>query len=91
MRKVGKDIVINKKTNKKRKFSYTDVKYDDEKWADASEYLPADFDLVFLRIQDKPITSGWINGIKWEGLKVIEADKVLYWKKRKENDEEKEW
>lgn len=88
MKKVGRDVLINKKTKKTRKFSYKDVEYDNEKWADAEKYLPADFDLVFLKIKDLPIISGWMNGNNWEGLRIHSDDQVLYWKKRKENDEE---
>ena len=79
MMKVDRDFIRDKKTGKSRRFSYKDVKYDYDEWADASEYLPADFDLLYMKTKSK-IYNGWISGTKWDGLKIPQDEKVLFWK-----------
>ena len=76
--KVGLSFV-DKNTGKKRKVKYSDVKYDLCDWADASKYLPADFDLLYLKTKDKTYV-GWSQGKKWDGLNVPKDINVLYWK-----------
>lgn len=61
-------------------YSYMDVKFDEDGWADTKEFIPADFDLCYLKIKDKKTKSGWANGLKWDGLNVDPDDEVLYWK-----------
>jgi hypothetical protein len=80
-RKVGVDIVEGIKN---RKFSYRDVRYKRDGWADARKYRPADFDLMFLMFKDKGCLPGWSVGKKWDGLEIDPDDKVLYWKRKPE-------
>ena len=82
MMKVGKDIIVDKKTNKIRKLSYRDVEYGIDAWVDANKYLPADFELLYLKI-DNSIYCGWLNGTKWDGKMVNEKHKINYWKRHK--------
>jgi hypothetical protein len=80
--KVGLDEVYDEKTGKKRKFTYSDVEYDADKWVDASKFLPADFDLVFIKsLSRKEAISGWSIGKKWDGLHIKPEEKILFWKK----------
>jgi len=79
MMKVGVDKI--KIGEKKRKFSYCNVKYDRNGWADASKYLPADYDLLFLKMKDGEIISGWSYGNKWDGLNLKVDHEVQYWMK----------
>lgn len=81
MLKVGVDIIKDKKKGKQRKFSYTDVEYDCDDWADAAKYLPADYDLVHLKTEKKTI-SGWRSGNVWAGLRLKGDEKFLYWKRQ---------
>lgn len=83
LRKVGRDVVKYEKNGepKKRKFSYRDVVYDEDKWVDAKKFLPADFDLMFLKTKDKTYP-GWSSGVKWDGLNVPKNLEVLYWKRQ---------
>jgi len=76
-KKVGKDYPVV--------FSYRDVKTDDDGWVDAAKYLPADFDLVYMKVEGKKTLSGWMSGNNWEGLRLKEGDKVLYWKRKPED------
>ncbi len=82
-RKVGLDVVKYEKNGepKKRKFSYQDVQYDEDKWVGAKKFLPADFDLLFMKTKDKTYP-GWSVGKKWDGLNVPENLEVLYWKRQ---------
>lgn len=75
--KVGKDILSTG-----RKLSYQGVKYDKDGWANAKDYLPDDYDLMYLQIKDKEPCHGWISGKRWTGLKVKPGDEILYWKRK---------
>lgn len=77
MRKVGVDKTLN----------YADIPVDEDGWADAKEFMPADYDLCLLKIKDKKTQSGWASGLNWDGLKVKDEDEVLYWKKQREPKE----
>jgi hypothetical protein len=62
-------------------YSYKDVEYDIDGWADVNKYLPDDFDLVFMRLKRNRTIPGWVNGSTWEGLRFKNDDVVLFWKK----------
>jgi len=82
--KVGLDYILDNK-NKQRRFTYNDIKYEPGKWADASKYLPADYDLVFIKYPNQIKTkSAWCIGRKWDGLNIHPDQNVLYWKKNVE-------
>ena len=82
MMKVSKDFVFDEKKGKPRKFAYRDVKYDPDKWADANKFLPADFDLVHMKVEGRnKDVSGWIKDQDWEGANFRKEYKVLFWKK----------
>jgi hypothetical protein len=55
------------------------LKKDCDGWADAKINLPFPYDLVLMKMERKTI-AGWWNGYRWEGLRMINDDKVLYWK-----------
>jgi hypothetical protein len=62
-------------------FKHSQVKFDDDKWADANLYLPADYDLVWCKIENlKQKVSGWHTGTSWDGAKMQPEYKVLFWK-----------
>ena len=68
----------------KRTFLYKDVIYDENGWVDARRFLPADYDLLYLKIKDKPRRIGWSVGTKWDGLKIKKEDEILEWNKKNE-------
>ncbi len=80
MMKIGKDSVEG--GNKRRKLSYKDIVTEPEQWIDAHKCLPADYDLVDIKVKGKGIISGWSVGRKWEGLRLKNSDEVLEWKKK---------
>ncbi len=79
MKKVGKDIVEGVKP---RKFAYRDVVYDEDDWVDANEFLPLDYDLMFVKLSNDKFTCAWTVGKKWDGLRLKADQKVVSWKKR---------
>lgn len=84
MIKVGVHKVpyVNKKGEDSLRYvTYADIKYDLDGWVDSQKFLPADYDLVYLKIKDKPTKFGWIVGKRWDGLRVLNEDEVLYWKR----------
>lgn len=63
-------------------FSYNDIKYDEDGWADARLFHPLDYDLLYLKIEGKnEHVRGWCSGNVWDGLKYKTGDKVLFWKR----------
>lgn len=85
MRKVGDtNDLSHEKT-----LTYPMVTYDADGWADASLFHPIDYDLLYLKLKGKKgVIRGWCSGNHWDGLKMQDGDKVVYWKKVK-HDEEK--
>ncbi len=70
-----------------RKYAtYKDVKYDSDKWADASLYLPADFDICSLKTEAGFSKRGWHTGTQWDGAAITDKDKIKYWKLFNLND-----
>lgn len=68
-----------------RKFRYKDVKTDLDGWADATKYLPQDYDLLFLKVHRHGMThiiSGWYQETKWFGVKLRKYDSVVQWKRK---------
>lgn len=80
-KKVSRIVVFDKKLGKKRKFSYRDVIYDADMWVDAKKFLPADYDLMWLKTKEKTYP-GWSVGTLWDGLNIQPEIEVIYWKKR---------
>ena len=76
--------IHGKKREKPLRYNYSDVEFDEEGWASAAKFLPEDFDLVYLKIEGKKITGGWINGKKWDGARIYPGDKVISWKRKPE-------
>ena len=65
----------------KNPFNYMKVKFDDDKWADASKFLPGDFDLCYCKIRDeKKILPGWHTGFCWDGSNIKPKHEILFWK-----------
>lgn len=65
-------------------YTYRDVKYNAEKWANSAEYLPAEYDICILQLKDNIFKKGWHNGIGWDGLHVKHTDVIESWKKSNE-------
>lgn len=84
MLKVGRDFVLKPK---RRRMLYKDVPTQ-KGWADAFQYLPANYDLMLLKIQDRPgqTVGGWCFGTKWEGARINKADVITEWKRVKTVD-----
>ncbi len=68
-----------------KNFLYNHVAVDEDGWADCNKYLPADYDLVLVKVEGKPVMAGWISGVEWDGLKLQSNDKVKYWKRKEEH------
>ena len=85
--KVGVGYLPGK--NKLRLVSYKDVKCEDG-WADTRHFLPADFDLMTMKLSSGKEIVGWIQGDNWEGARLKDDDEVFYWK-RKLNERDHTW
>ena len=84
MIKVGITTVFDEKKQKDRKAEYRDISFDVDGWADAKNFLPENFDLVYLKSPDREkILSGWISGKRWDGYRIEDNQKinVTHWKR----------
>ena len=66
--------------------TYSKVEFDKDGWADASKFIPRDFDLCELKLKDRKARPGWALGPNWDGLNMKPEFEVLYWKIFKEKD-----
>lgn len=84
-------IKVDNKTGKDKKievfYTYTDIKFDSNGWADSKTDLPGDFDLVYMKVGEKKIIPGWISGSSWNGLRLKSKDLIPYWKRKPEEKE----
>ncbi len=72
------------KLTQSKKIPYSKIPCDYEGWVDAKAYIPCDYDLCFLNIKGKRITTGWACGMGWDGLYIEDKDEILYWKVKRE-------
>lgn len=82
--KVGRDKISKPRL---REFSYRDIFYDEDGWADATKYLPEDFDLITMKMKNGDYKSGWSIGNSWRGARLRKDDEVLYWKRKSDERE----
>lgn len=66
-------------------WTYADVEYTPDGWADASMYRPLSCDMITLRIvssYDGSIReiNAWWDGQKWDGIRLRKADKIVSWR-----------
>ena len=61
-------------------YSYIKVDCDDDFWVDASNWLPDDFDLCYLRREDGNIKVGWRSCRHWDGYSVGRHEDFIHWK-----------
>lgn len=60
-------------------FAMLHIKKDPDGWVDEKIYHPLPYDMVLMKTTDKKIP-GWWTGQKWEGVRLEDEDKVLWWK-----------
>lgn len=77
MKKVGRDYFKDP-----IRIQYRHVPLDEDGWVDAEKYLPADYDLVFMKLEKGPTIAGWSYANGFEGLRLKPDDKVLFWKRK---------
>lgn len=75
-------------------YKYSDLtklkQHDIDGWVDPAKWLPYPYDLLYLKTETRT-KAGWWNGHYWEGLRLLPADKVLYWKYKGENNERRNY
>ena len=65
-----------------KKITYAMVDADEDGWSPSTEFLPAPFDLCYLKTLSGTKT-GWHTGQSWDGRNVESDEKVIYWKRNK--------
>lgn len=68
-----------------RPYTYTDVFFDKDGWADSDDFRPVTYDLMLLRDENNRTIVGWYTGSGWDGLR-YKGQEVKHWK-RKLDDE----
>jgi len=65
--------------------TYKKIEYDKDGWADATRYLPVDYDLCSLKVLGRRrVVHGWVCGWRWYGLRLSGDERVLFWRKCKD-------
>ena len=67
-------------------YSYKAVEFKDG-WAESSKFLPQDFDLVYGKTTSGDVKSCWLNGSKWDGLRLKNDDQIVRWRRKEEVEE----
>lgn len=81
MIEVDKTILPGRKDpTRTRKATYSDVKFDQYGWTSVNDYMPMAFDLVYMRLNNGKMITGWQHDGIWEGLGLKEEDSVTKWK-----------
>ncbi len=65
-------------------FTYKDIDCEPDGWVDVNKYLPKECDLVDVKCSIQKTFSAWVLGNKWNFLNVNPDEKVLFWKRKKE-------
>lgn len=65
-------------------FTYVSIPKDSLGFADASLYLPEDYILCTLNLEDGRRHHGWWTGHNWDGYKMKARDKVISWRRSEE-------
>ena len=65
--------------------TYQNVPTDIKGWIDVKVFLPSPYDLVDLKMADESCKRGWYTGCgKWMGHRVKSVDKVMWWRRVKD-------
>lgn len=74
--KVGKDVLNG------RTLSYKFTPCDEGGWIDSRKFMPAEYDLVFIKVEGKKKLTGWWTGWCWDGVNVdIPEGTDVIWKR----------
>ena len=80
---VGKKYL--RENGKKHTFGYRNVRYHPGGWADAKQFYPTNYDLLYLKTNKEGIKAGWKSPHGWDGLKIEAGEEVLFWKRNIED------
>lgn len=72
---------VGRKYENQNFVSYCDCKTDFDGWIKAEEFLPEDYDLCRLKMETGKTRMGWCTGGGWDGAKVKQDERVIYWKR----------
>ena len=61
-------------------FAYKNIIAEETGWIDPLKYLPYEYDMVELNLENKIPIKGWLTGNHWDALRLKKTDKVLGWK-----------
>lgn len=62
-------------------FVYKKSQFDENGWADAAQYKPIPYDILFLKTQSGRIVKGWWAEFFFDGLRLKKDDPVVKWKR----------
>lgn len=78
---VGKTRIRHAETGLESICKYSDIPTDPKGWVNDLKYLPINFDMMQLRVKEKPrIFPGWWDGKRWSGLRLKDYT-VIQWKR----------
>jgi hypothetical protein len=72
---------VGRKYENQNFVSYCDCNTDYDGWIKTADFLPEDYDLCRLKMENGRTHMGWSTGGGWDGANVKQDDKVIYWKR----------
>lgn len=89
MIKVGRPIPESHRVGAKaqKKYMYRDVFFDTNGWAKVTDYLPLDFDLVYVMTDSGRSYAAWHTGQEWDGMKLTPEMKIVAWRRSDESSD----
>lgn len=75
------------KPGSNKPYSYSDVRFDSDGWADVKKYLPISFDLMLLKDEKNRTIVGWYAGGSWDGAR-YNGQEIKLWKREKDGETE---
>lgn len=84
--KVGDPMPGQHGIRTRKRWSYKHCCFDHEMFADATKYLPRDFDMCDVKVQQEAnkIFSAWHTGNGWDGRKLLPEHVVTKWRRKED-------
>lgn len=73
------------KSGYNRPYTYTEVKFNKDGWADAKSFLPIPYDLMLLMDEEGKTFNGWYTSYSWDGIR-YKGQKIKCWKRNMDGE-----
>lgn len=75
---------VGRKYENQNFVAYRDCVTDIDGWVKSADFMPEDYDLCRLKMENGKTRMGWYTGQSWDGAHIKEEETVIYWKRHME-------